>query len=207
MSRSSSASLKARIAVRCWPRDAKPGQVTAGQVERQVVAVRADHGRAVPDLLLGRLDEAPCQSVARRLAGRARARSSRSGASSAAGRRLVGRDLACAPPPAVPRAARAARAGPPRPTARVEEGLVPEPQLVARRLLLADRAQQAVALLERPAVRAQIVGIGRGSARRPACRAPHAGAMASRRRAASPRARTARSADSDRVRSLAGRRR
>ena len=49
-------------------------------------------------------------------------------------------------------------------TARVEEGLVPEPQLVARRLLLADGTQQAVALLERPAVRAQVVGVG-GEAR------------------------------------------
>ena len=49
----------------------EPGQVAAAELEGEVVAVRADERRAVPDLLLGRLGEAPGQGVARRLAGRA----------------------------------------------------------------------------------------------------------------------------------------
>ena len=57
VSRSSSASLNARIAVRCWPREAKPRQVAAAELEHEVVAVRPDQRRPVPDLLLRRLDE------------------------------------------------------------------------------------------------------------------------------------------------------
>ena len=45
------------------------GQVAAAELERHVVAVRPDERRAVPDLLLGRLDKAPGQRVAGRLAG------------------------------------------------------------------------------------------------------------------------------------------
>ena len=50
--------------------------------------------------------------------------------------------------------------------AGIEEGAVPEAQLVARRALLADRAQQAVALLEDAAVRGQVVRVGRRARRR-----------------------------------------
>ena len=70
VTRSSSASLRARIAVRCWPREAKRGEVApVHQLECEVVAMRPDERRAVPDLLLGGLDEPPGQGVARRFAG------------------------------------------------------------------------------------------------------------------------------------------
>ena len=56
------------------PARGESGQVPARQVEGEVVAVRPDDRGAVPDLLLGRLDEAAGQGVPRRLAGRASAR-------------------------------------------------------------------------------------------------------------------------------------
>ena len=60
------------------------------------------------------------------------------------------------------------------PAAGVEERVVPEPELVAGRRLLADRAQQAVALLERAAVGREVVGVGRevGGGQRVDGRAP-----------------------------------
>ena len=159
--RSSSASLNARIAVRCWPRDAKPGEVAAGELEREVVAVRPDERRAVPDLLLGRLDEPAGQGVARRLA--AQRRGVRHVAQRQAARRgLLRRDLAVGGRRAARRAA--SSSAQPRlddPPAGLEERVVPEPELVAGGGLLADRPQQAVALLERAAVGREVVGVGR----------------------------------------------
>ena len=70
--RSSSASLKARIAVRCWPRDANAARSRPASSNDDVVAVRPDERRAVPDLLLGRLDEPPRERVPRRLPGECR---------------------------------------------------------------------------------------------------------------------------------------
>src|SRR5690349_11781572 len=48
----------------------------------------------------------------------------------------------------------------------VEERVIPEPQLITGCGLLADGPQQAVALLERPTVRAEIIGVGREAGRR-----------------------------------------
>ena len=47
-------------------------QVAPGKIEREVVAMRPDDRRAVPDLLLGRIGEPPRQCVAWRLAGERR---------------------------------------------------------------------------------------------------------------------------------------
>src|SRR5688572_10288483 len=51
------------------PARSEPGEIAAGQVERNVVAMRPDHRRAVPYLLVGRVDQPPGECVARRLAG------------------------------------------------------------------------------------------------------------------------------------------
>ena len=69
------------------------GEVPAGQLERQVVAMRPDQRRAVPDLLLGGLGQPPRQRVARRLAGERRG-VRHVAQRQAAGRRLVRGDLA-----------------------------------------------------------------------------------------------------------------
>ena len=118
---------------------------------------------------------------ARRAASRrgAAARSSRTAARAAPPRPPRGRSRRGRPP--------AARRGPPRSRRRsativaagIEEGRVPEPQLVARRLLLADRPQQAVALLERPAVGREVHRRRPASRARRAGRAPRAAATAS----------------------------
>ena len=50
----------------------EPRHVAAVEAEDEVVAVRADERRAVPDLLVGRLGEAPGEGVPRRLAGECR---------------------------------------------------------------------------------------------------------------------------------------
>ena len=83
--------------------------------------------------------------------GRSRACASASGAASATSSRW--------------RSSRTAAAG-------LEERLVPEPELGAGRLLLADGAQQAVALLERPAVGRELARRRPATAGRRAGRAP-----------------------------------
>ena len=172
---SSSASLRARIAVRCWPREANVGEVAAAELEDEVVAVRPDERRAVPDLLLGRLGQAPGERVARRLAGEWRR--VRLVAQRQARRRRPppGRSRRGPPPAARPATSSSRRRSATIAAAGVEERAVPEAQLVARRALLADRPQQAVALLERPAVRR------RGRRRRPASRSRPAGRATARR--------------------------
>ena len=165
VSRSSSASLRARIAVRCWPREAKLARSRPASSKTRSSRCGPIERRPVPDLLVGRLDEPPGERVPRRLAGERRRvrhvaqrqprRRPPRPARSPRGR-----------PPAARRAPRAGAAA--RSTiaaAGVEEGAVPEAQLVARGALLADRPQQAVALLERPAVRRQGVGVGRRAGR------------------------------------------
>ena len=138
-------------------------EVASVELEDEVVAVRPDERRAVPDLLVGGLGEAARQRVARRLAGEWRRV-----------RRVAQRQ----PAPAAPRPGRSRR-GPPRAARPASSSRrsrsatigprrrgtpVPEAQLVAERLLLADRPEQAVALLERPPVGRQGVGVGRRAA-------------------------------------------
>ena len=154
--------------------------------------MRPDERRAVPDLLLGRLGEPPGERVARRLAGERR------------GVGHVAQGRAARPPPRRARSRRGRRPAA-RPASRAGAGarrrsappasrnaVVPEAQLVAAAPLLADRPQQAVALLERPAVRRE------RRRRRPASRGRASWSSAARRsdgraddRAASPRARRA----------------
>ena len=62
------------MAVRCWPREANVGQVAAVELEGDVVAVRPDERRAVPELLLGRLGQAAAERVGGRLVRDRRAR-------------------------------------------------------------------------------------------------------------------------------------
>ena len=93
------------------------------------------------------------QGVPRRLARGAPGRSSRSGASGPPPAASSGAISAWAAASGAARRSRRTQPVGHDPTAGVEERLVPEPQLVAARAFLADRAQQAVALLERPAVR------------------------------------------------------
>ena len=146
--RSSSASLRARIAVRCWPREANAARSRPAELEGDVVAVRPDERGAVPDLLLGRLDEPALERVPWRLPGQRRrvghvaqpraASAPSSGSDLGMGRgqrlgkrleeRAGARPRSCRPPRGTRRPSSAARR--------------------AMRLLLADRPQQAVALLE-----------------------------------------------------------
>ena len=138
--------------------------------------MRPDERRAVPDLLLGGLGQAPGERVPRRLARGAAARSSRSAGSAVRrpprpGRSRRGR-AASGPASVASSRRRSATMAPPD----VEERGVPEPELVAAGALLADRPEQAVALLERPAVGREVVGVGRRAAGRPAGRAPRGGA-------------------------------
>ena len=125
--------------------------------------MRPDERGAVPDLLLRRLDESPLERV-RGVSRGVPARSSRS-APRAASAPSSGAISACAAARArqAPRGGAGAR---PRCRRRVEERAVPEAQLVARRRLLADRPQQAVALLEDPPVGRERVGVdGRAAGR------------------------------------------
>ena len=112
--RSSSASFSARIALRCWPRDANDGEVAAGALEDDVVAMRSHERGAVPDLLLGGLAQAAperrpvvlalggrgVRQVARRRAAARRARSRRCAAArGAASASSVARRHARSSPP------------------------------------------------------------------------------------------------------------
>ena len=103
-------------------------EVAAVELEHEVVAVRPDERRAVPDLLLGRLREPPGERVPGRLAGEWRG-VRHVAERQPAGRRLVGGDLGVG---------RGERTGQhleqPAPlgddrAAGIEERAVPEPQL------------------------------------------------------------------------------
>ena len=147
--RSSSASLRARIAVRCWPREANVGQVAAPS------SSKTRSSRCGPDQRRCR-SRPPCRP-SRRGAGRARrgstrragpGRSSRSAGSADPSSGAISRGR----PPA---ARRAPRAGPParRPRSPRRRRAAARPRSGARRasgLLLADRPQQAVALRRAP---------------------------------------------------------
>ena len=151
----------------------EPGQVATGEIEREVVSMRPDHGRPVPDLLLGGVDEPASEGVTRALTGLGRGvRDVAKG--QPAGRRLFGGDLAMGGRERRSQRLEQAQTGRHDPSTGLEEALVPEPQLVARRLLLADRPQEAVALLERSPVRPEVVGVGGETSRgeRVQCRSP-----------------------------------
>ena len=173
VSRSSSASLNARIAVRCWPRDANDASGRPPISNTMSSRCGPDQRRAVPDLLVGGLGEAAGQGVADRLARVLRrvrrVRDARGGPAAASSGAIsawaAARGAARSPP-----AAGAAPRG--RPCPASSSGRVPEPQLGAGRLLLADEPQQAVALLEGPAVGGEVPARRRASAGRPAGRGP-----------------------------------
>ena len=134
---------------------------------------------AVPDLLLGGLGEPPGERVPRRLPGECR-RVRRVARPRAAPRRpRRGRSRRGPGPAARPRSARSRSRSATIARAGVEERLVPEPELVPAGLLLADRPQQAVPLLERPAVGREVAGRRPASAGSRAGRAPRGGAPAS----------------------------
>ena len=147
--------------------------------------MRPDQRRPVPDLLLGGLGQAPGQGVADRLAGHRPARSSRSAGPAA----LLRGDLAVGGPERLGDRLEQGQPGGDHRRPGVEQGGVPEAELVTAGLLLADRPQQAVALLERPAVGRQVGRVRRRTRRWPASRARPGGAPASPRSGASPRAR------------------
>ena len=161
VSRSSSASLNERIAVRCWPRDAKPARSRPAELEDEVVAVRPDERGAVPDLLVGGLGEAAGQRSRGGLA-RGRGRIRRVAHAQRRGRGLVGRDLGVGAGERHGQALQQAQPVLDDARAGVQEGPVPEAQLVARGGLLPDRPQQPVPLLERPAVGREGGRVARG---------------------------------------------
>ena len=167
--RSSSASLRARIAVRCWPRE-------ANDARSRPSSSKARSSRCGPTSVV------PFQSSFSAVSPSRRARASPA-VSPGCGRRV--RDVAQARASPSPGAisAWAAASGPassPRSStpaledrrARLEELRVPERQLVARRLLLADRPQEVVALGQGPAVGREVRGVGREALRRPGRRGP-----------------------------------
>ena len=160
VSRSSSASLKARMAVRCWPREAKPARSRPDRSKARSSRCGPTTRRAVPDLLLGGLDEASGERVAGRLAGQGRG-VGHVAQGQPAGGRLVGGDLGMGRRERPGDLLEQAQPRVDDPSAGVEQGPVPEAQLVAGGAFLADGPEQAVALLERPPVRRQVVGVGR----------------------------------------------
>ena len=189
VSRSSSASLSARIAVRCWPREAKSGQVAAvrhrtrGRRDAVPRAWRRSRPPSRPSRARRRRSASsrrlprPRPARSRRSAARARAPGARSRVCAAASGSASAASVSC----------RQSRMRPPA----SHEDAVPVAQLLAVADLLAQPSQQRVALGERPGV---------GGHRRPrrspravtrARRGSRAAATASPRRGACPRARRA----------------
>ena len=119
--------------------------------------MRPHQRRAVPDFLLGGLDEAARQRVAGRLAGRCwRVRLV---AQDEAIDRLLRGDLAVGGGEwGAQRMQQREPFGHDRATA-LDQGLIPESELVAAGLLLTDRAQQAVPLLEGAAVGREVAQV------------------------------------------------
>ena len=135
-------------------------QVPAIELEDEVVAVRADKGRAVPDLLVRRLRQPPRQCVPGRLPRELR-RVRRVAQRQAPHGRLVRGDLRMGGRQWSSQDVEQSPAlGHDRP-AGVEEHAVPEADLVARCAIFPDRPQQAVALLQGPPIRREGIGIGR----------------------------------------------
>ena len=158
VSRSSSASLKARIAVRCCPREANVARSRPPRPKTRSSRCGPTSVRAVPDLLLGRLAQAPRQRVPRRLPGERRGVRgvARPSAAPRSARSRGGPRPAA--PPAAPADA-AARRRSPRPAAR--NGSSQSRSWSRSGLALADRPQQAVALLQSPGVRGHVRGVAR----------------------------------------------
>ena len=207
VSRSSSASLKARIAVRCWPRDANPARSRSSSPEDEVVAMRPDRASS---------RSRPPSRRSRRGAGRGRpaatprgvpARSSRSATASRAAAGLLGRDLGVGPGQRPGQVVEQAQPRGDDRAAAVEERLVPEPELVARRP--APRGSRGGGCSAAGASGRRSRGRGRrpASAASRAGRAPPGGDPASRRPGASPRGRRRRSAAARRARPPDARRR
>ena len=162
---SSSASFRARIAVRCWPREAN-------------VARSRPPSSNTRSSRCGPTSVDPFQTSFSAVSASRRARASRADSPGSGGAlvayRSVSRSAAASSGAISAWAAargsasvsrRRRRSVDDRP-ARIEERAVPEAQLVARRALLADRPQEAVALLERPAVGREGVGVGGRAGRR-----------------------------------------
>ena len=155
--RSSSASLRARIAVRCWPRE-------ANEESSRPSSAKARSSRCGPTRVV------PFQSSFSAVSRRRRASAAPGVSPASAGAfvdvrqpqdALLGRDLGV-------RRRQGGRELVQERVARVEDGRpgleelrVPEGELVARRLLLADRPQQVVALGQHPPVGGQVGGVGR----------------------------------------------
>ncbi len=142
----------------------EPGEVPAGQLEGQVVAMRPDQGRAIPDLLVGGLGKASDQRVARRLRRACRGVGDVAQPERARGR-LLRRDLRVGGRQRLGEVGQELESLGDDLAAGLDEGGVPVAQLVARRAFLPDGAQQAVALLERARVGRLGVGVP-GRARR-----------------------------------------
>ncbi len=147
------------------------GQVAAGLLEGDVVAVRSDERRAVPDLLFGGLDQAAGERIARRLAGQCRrvgrvAQAERSGG-------LLRGDLGVGAGEWTAQRPEEGESLGDDGSACFQERLVPETELTPICLLLADGTQQRVTLLERPGIRRLLSEIGRRTlAGEPVDRAP-----------------------------------
>ena len=185
------------------PARREPGQVPAGQVEGEVVAVRPDDRGPVPDLLLGGVGQPAGQGVARRLAGQHR-RVRDVAQAHPSGRGLLGRDLAVRG-----RQWRGHELEEPQPSlddpaARIEERC--RPRTGAGRGSRSPRGSRAGGCSAAGACGRTSPGRRRrpGSGPSPAHRSPRAAATASRSPAASPRARTGRPAGSARARSPVG---
>ena len=140
-------------------------EVAAVELEYEVVSMRSDQRRTVPDLLLGGLRKTTRQSVPGRFPGEWRCVGLVAERQPCSGR-LVRGDLGVG---------RGERAGQDPEQASslgddrrpgVEEGAVPEAELVARGAVFPDRPQQTVALLERPRIRCERIRIRRRTRRR-----------------------------------------
>ena len=162
VSRSSSASLKARIAVRCWPREANDA---SGRPP--ISNTRSSR--------CGPISVVPFQTSFSAVSASRRARASRTdspgqlrgvrrvGQLEPVRRGLVGGDLGVGGRQRARQGLQQALALGSHRAAGLQQRRVPEPQLGARRLLLADQPQQAVALLERATVGREVAEVGRRS--------------------------------------------
>ena len=191
--RSSSASLNARMAVRCWPRDAKPARSRPASSNDEVVAVRPDQRGAIPDLLVGGLGQAPDQGIPWRLAGSG-GRVGDVADPQARSRRLPRARSPRGRPPAVPRGRRGAAAAGRRSPHRLRRTSCPSS--AARRGTPRPRGWPATGCSAAGGSACRSTGRPRSAATglRRAGPGRHAGATATRRPAASPRARTRRRA-------------
>ena len=148
------------MAVRCWPREAKPARSRPARS-------KARSSRCGPTTVVPFQTSFSAVSTSRRAsASRGVSPGMRRGVGHVAqgqpaGGGLVRGDLGVGRGERPGELLEQAQPGVHDPSAGVEQGPVPEAQLVARGAFLADRPEQAVALLERPPVRREVVGVGR----------------------------------------------